>query len=253
VGVTFGKGRNAVPALGGIDLRVEPGQFVSVVGPSGSGKSTLLRLVTGLRAPDRGRILVLGTSPREATAGKRVGFVPQSPALLPWRTVLDNVRLPAQVNRAAGRQDRDSGPADPHRLLEQVGLADVAGRRPAELSGGMAQRVAIARALASAPSLLVMDEPFSALDELTREVLRDVLLDVWETSAATVLWVTHSVAEAVYLSDRIVVLSPRPGRVVADVEVGLARPRRPDMAREPTWAAVEDRVRAALRAGRAHP
>jgi NitT/TauT family transport system ATP-binding protein len=117
----------------------------------------------------------------------------------------------------------------------------------------MAQRVAIARALASAPSLLVMDEPFSALDELTREVLRDVLLDVWETSAATVLWVTHSVAEAVYLSDRIVVLSPRPGRVVADVEVGLARPRRPDMAREPTWAAVEDRVRAALRAGRAHP
>jgi NitT/TauT family transport system ATP-binding protein len=251
VDVTFGEGPRAVSALAGIDLRVEEGRFVSIVGPSGSGKSTLLRLVTGLRRPDGGRVEVLGTTPRQAAAGKKIGFVPQSPALLPWRTVLDNVRLPAQVNRAGDRDLRGPRP-DPYRLLEQVGLGDVADRRPGELSGGMAQRVAIARALASAPSLLVMDEPFSALDELTREVLRDVLLGVWQAARPTVLWVTHSVAEAVYLSDSIVVLSARPGRVLAEIADPLPRPRTPELMRHRTWGEVEDEVRAVLRAGWRH-
>ncbi|MGI8493139.1 MAG: ABC transporter ATP-binding protein, partial [Acidimicrobiales bacterium] len=151
-------------AVDGIDLEVPRGRFLSLIGPSGCGKSTLLRLVAGLLRPDSGSVELFGETPEEARAAKRIGLVPQSPALLPWRTVLHNVALPTEVNRRQG-----GPPLDPAQLLHRVGLADVADRRPHQLSGGMAQRVAIARALVCQPSLLVMDEPFSALDELTRE------------------------------------------------------------------------------------
>src|SRR5579875_1780703 len=231
-------------ALDSVDLEVAAGQFVSIVGPSGSGKSTLLRVVTGLRRPDAGRVEVLGTTPEAAAEAKRIGFAPQSPALLPWATVAANVALPLQVNRRPGGEGRD-----PRDLLARVGLADAVDRRPGELSGGMAQRVAIARALVTDPELLVMDEPFAALDELTRESLRDVLLGLWDPARTTVLWVTHSVAEAVYLSDRVVVLSAHPGRVVADVPVDLPRPRRAELLHDRAWTAAEDAVREALRAG----
>lgn len=243
VSCRYGRDGGEVLALDGIDLAVPAGQFVSVVGPSGSGKSTLLRVVTGLRAPDAGEVRVLGTTPEAAARAKRIGFAPQSPALLPWATVLANVSLPLRVNRAAGG-GRSRRPLD---VLASVGLAEAADRRPGELSGGMAQRVAMARALVTDPDVLVMDEPFAALDELTRESLRDVVLGLW-AGRTTVLWVTHSVGEAVYLSDRVVVLSARPGRVVADVPVDLPRPRRPELAHDPAWAAAEDAVRAALQA-----
>jgi NitT/TauT family transport system ATP-binding protein len=237
-------------ALRDIDLDVEAGEFVSVLGPSGSGKSTFLRLVAGLRPPDAGVVTVLGTTPDEAGRAKRIGFAPQSPALLPWASVLANVSLPLLVNRRSPPAPHEAGSSrDPFELLERVGLADVAGLRPGQLSGGMAQRVAIARALVTDPELLVMDEPFSALDELTREVLRDVLLDLWAPARTTVLWVTHSVAEAVYLSDRVVVLSAGPGRIVGQVVVELPRPRTPEMAHSPEWAGIEDDIRAVLRTG----
>jgi NitT/TauT family transport system ATP-binding protein len=248
VSYRYAAGREEIWALCDIDLEVAPGEFVSILGPSGSGKSTFLRLVAGLRRPDAGRISVLGTTPDEAARAKRIGFAPQSPALLPWASVLANVALPLQVNRAPAPTS-SSAPRDPLELLARVGLADVAKLRPGQLSGGMAQRVAIARALVTDPELLVMDEPFSALDELTREVLRDVLLELWVPARTTVLWVTHSVAEAVYLSDRVDVLSARPGRIVEQVDVGLPRPRTPEMAHSREWARIEDAVRAALRRG----
>jgi NitT/TauT family transport system ATP-binding protein len=234
-------------ALRDIDLDVGAGEFVTILGPSGSGKSTFLRLVAGLRQPDTGVVTVLGTTPDEAGRAKRIGFAPQSPALLPWASVLANVSLPLHVNR--GSTPHHGPSRDPLELLERVGLADVSGLRPGQLSGGMAQRVAIARALVADPELLVMDEPFSALDELTREVLRDVLLDLWAPARTTVLWVTHSVAEAVYLSDRVVVLSAGPGRIIDQVDVELPRPRTPAMAHGPAWARIEDAIRAALRTG----
>jgi NitT/TauT family transport system ATP-binding protein len=234
---------DGLAAVAGVDLVVEPGRFVTLFGPSGCGKSTLLRLAAGLVAPDAGEVRVHGDTAARACAAKEIGFVPQAPALLPWRTVLDNVRLPWQVNRRAPASD-----VDPKDLLDQVGLADAADLLPAALSGGMAQRVAIARAFAAGPGVLLMDEPFAALDELTRETLRHVLLDIWEGDRTTVLFVTHSPAEAVYLSDEVVVLSPRPGRVRQIIPVDLGRPRAPGVERTPAFLAVEERVRVALRA-----
>jgi NitT/TauT family transport system ATP-binding protein len=235
-------------ALDGVDLTVEPGTFVTLFGPSGCGKSTLLRMVAGLLRPDRGTVLIHGDQPERACAAKEVGFVPQAPALLPWRSVLDNVRLPRQVNRRA-----PASRLDPMDILQRVGLGDVAHLLPAALSGGMAQRVAIARALAVGPSVLLMDEPFAALDELTRESLRQVLLDLWEADRKTVLFVTHNPTEAVVLSDRVAVLSPRPGRVVRVIPVDLPRPRAPEIERTGPGVALENEVRAALRAASGRP
>ncbi len=236
-----------VTALRDIDLDIDAGTFVSIVGPSGCGKSTLLRLVTGLLRPDAGSVSVLGTSPERAARAKRIGFAPQSPALLPWASVIDNVALPTRVNR--GPRPRSAPKRDPVELLQRVGIGDVTERRPGSLSGGMAQRVAIARALVTDPELLVMDEPFSAIDELTREVLRDVLLSLWAPARSTVVFVTHSVAEAIYLSDRVIVLSARPGRVIDQVDVDLPRPRTTTMSHGAAWARVDDAVRAALTDG----
>ncbi|MGH9028205.1 MAG: ABC transporter ATP-binding protein [Acidimicrobiales bacterium] len=247
-----------VPALDSVELRIERGQFVTVIGPTGCGKSTLLRIVAGLLEADSGSVSIFGESPPDAAAAKRIGFVPQSPALLPWRTVLDNVRLPFQVNRkarpakdgaghAGGGVDADEGHRDPVKVLESFGLGGVLGRKPRQLSLGMRQRVAIARAFVFDPSILVMDEPFSALDELTREHQRHELLDVWQSNRKTVLFVTHSVTEAIALADKVVVMSGPPGRVRAVLPVDLPRPRGELLEVTDAFHEMERRVRAELR------
>ena len=235
-GVTKSFARRGSPlrAVAGVDLAVERGEFVSLIGPSGCGKSTLLRLVGGLLAADGGTVTVAGQSPAVARQAKRFGFVPQTPALLPWRTVQQNARLLTQVNRTAAADDRGGGTgamgdADTRDLLDEVGLGEFLDAYPRELSGGMQQRVALVRAFALGAPILLMDEPFAALDEMTRAEMRYLLLGLWERHEATVLFVTHSIAEAVRLSDRVVVLSPRPARVVADIEVTLPRPRASDV------------------------
>jgi NitT/TauT family transport system ATP-binding protein len=198
-----------VHALDGIDLEIGQGEFVSLIGPSGCGKSTLLRVVADLEEPTAGSVLVGGKAPRQARLDQDYGIAFQQAGLLEWRTVTENVELPLHVHGVAKAQRR----ARAAELLELVGLADFAGSRPSELSGGMQQRVAIARALAPSPKLLLMDEPFGALDEMTRERMQAELLRIIRETGAAVLFVTHSIPEAVVLSDRVVVLSPRPGRI----------------------------------------
>lgn len=210
----------SAPALVGVDLDADAGAITAVVGASGSGKSTLLRLFGGLTEPSAGTVLVGGAPPDEVRRHKEVGWMAQRPALLPWRTVADNVALAQTINPRPGREV-----PDPAELLRMVRLAGAARAYPAELSGGMQQRAALARTLAIGAPLWLMDEPFSALDELTREELSTDLLTVWERFRPTVVWVTHHIPEAVDLADRIVVLSPSPGTVNAIVEVGLTRPR----------------------------
>ena len=205
----FGDGDHAVHALDGIDLEIGAGEFVSLIGPSGCGKSTLLRLVADLVEPTTGQVRVFGKTAREARKDQDYGIAFQAAGLLPWRTVTANIELPLHVHGVdkAKRRGRAT------ELLELVGLAEFAGSRPSELSGGMQQRVAIARALAPSPRLLLMDEPFGALDEMTRERMQAELLRIARETEAAVLFVTHSIPEAVVLSDRVVVMSPRPGRI----------------------------------------
>ena len=202
-----------VHALDGIELTVGYGEFVSLIGPSGCGKSTLLRVVADLEQPTAGTARVAGKSPRQARLDQEYGIAFQAAGLLEWRTVAENVELPLQVHgmAKAGRRARAA------ELLELVGLSDFAGSRPSQLSGGMQQRVAIARALAPSPRLLLMDEPFGALDEMTRERMQAELLRLARGTGAAVLFVTHSIPEAVVLSDRVVVMSPRPGRITDDI------------------------------------
>jgi NitT/TauT family transport system ATP-binding protein len=211
--------------LRSLELRVDWGEFVSVIGPSGCGKSTLLRIVGGLLEPTAGRVHIDGRSPREAQKDKDIGLVFQDPSLLPWRTVLGNVKLPLEVNPTDGRRPL----FQPQELLELVGLSAFADYHPHQLSGGMQQRVAIARALVFQPSLLLMDEPFGALDEITRSAMRYELLRIWQSARSgrpkTVLFVTHSIAEAITVADRVVVLTPRPGQVRAVIDIELPRPR----------------------------
>lgn len=221
----FGPRPRRVAAIEDVSLSLEAGQFVTIIGPSGCGKTTLLRIVAGLLDPDGGTVSVFGGSVDRAVEAKHIGLVPQSPALLPWRTVLENVRLPLQVNRKADVADSRAC-LDPVEVLRSFGLGDVLDRRPAQLSGGMEQRVAIARAFVFDPPVLLMDEPFSAVDELTREVLRHELLSVWQGSRKTVLFVTHSVAEAIALSDAVLIMSPGPGHIQKVVPIDLPRPRR---------------------------
>jgi NitT/TauT family transport system ATP-binding protein len=235
-----------VPALGPIDLSVSRGRFVTLIGPSGCGKSTLLRVIAGLTSPAAGGISIFGENPEHARRSKHIGFVPQALALLPWRTVLENVRLPFEVNRSADN-DRPKPARDPAEVLRALGLGDVLDRRPAELSGGMRQRVAIARAFAHEPAVLLMDEPFSSLDELTGEVLRRELLQLWQATGTTVLFVSHSVPEAVLLSDEVVVMTHAPGRVAALIEVCLERPRGDLVEVSDAFRDVEREVRLALR------
>ena len=231
-------------ALHDVNLEVEAGSFVSVIGPSGCGKSTLLRAVGGLEPLDAGTVTVCGRTPQEVAASKGFGFVPQQPALLPWLSVLKNVTLPARVNR---KHNRDPLP-DMEQLLERAGLGDVKHELPGRLSGGMQQRTAIVRAFGLRPDVMLLDEPFSALDEFTRESLQGQLLDLWEETRCTVVFVTHSILEAVRLSDRVVVMAARPGRVVDVIDVDLPRPRDLELLKTPEFHALEARVRDSLRA-----
>ncbi|MEC3956121.1 ABC transporter ATP-binding protein [Nocardia sp. CDC153] len=214
VGKIFGAG--AVTALQDIDLTVAAGEFVSLIGPSGCGKSTLLRIVADLEEPSSGTVVVHGKTARKARLDQDYGIAFQQAGLLDWRTVQENVELPLQLH-GVGKQERRSRSAE---LLEITGLTEFARRFPAELSGGMQQRVAIARALARKPPLLLMDEPFGALDEMTRERMQGELLRIAEETGAAVLFVTHSIPEAVFLSDRVVVMSPRPGRITDILSTG---------------------------------
>jgi NitT/TauT family transport system ATP-binding protein len=240
---TYGTGPQAVPALAPLDLTLAAGRTTALVGPSGCGKSTLLRLVAGLEQPDTGNVRIGGQTPDavRARAGLAVAF--QDASLLPWRTVRGNIAL---ANRLA-RQPAD--PAAVDRLIGLVGLEGFEDRRPAELSGGMRQRVAIARCLAAGPDLLLLDEPFGSVDELTRMRLHEDLPPLWQGRGTTALLVTHSIVEAVLLSDRVIVFSPRPARVVADIAVDLPHPRGRDLARSPGFRDLADAVSAALWAG----
>ncbi|RXZ68037.1 ABC transporter ATP-binding protein [Agromyces albus] len=250
----YGSGQNALVALDGVDLTIAPGRFVSVIGPSGCGKSTLLRMIANLERPDAGEVEIFGASPDAACEAKLIGFVPQSPALLPWLNVLQNVTLPHRVNRAAERKRSRAASASPRsvpdleQLLDDVGLKDAMHKLPAELSGGMQQRTAIVRALGLQPEVLLMDEPFSALDEFTREALQEQLLDLWDEIATTVVFVTHSVTEAVRLSDTVVVMAPRPGRIVDVVDIDLPRPRSAELLKTPEFHHFEDLIRDRLQA-----
>jgi NitT/TauT family transport system ATP-binding protein len=239
----FNRGRrNEVVALRGIDLEVEPGGFVSLIGPSGCGKSTLLRLVADLIQPTAGTVTVNGKPARQARLDQDYGMAFQQAGLFEWRTVAANVELPLELRGwdRARRRERS------RELLELVRLGEFAGHRPWELSGGMQQRVAIARALAVRPPILLMDEPFGALDEMTREHMQDELVRICAETGTTVVFVTHSIPEAVFLSDRVVVMSARPGRITAVVEVGLDR-RDQDTREDPAFYAAVTEVREALR------
>lgn len=228
-------------------LTVGDGEFVALVGPSGCGKTTLLRVVGGLLRADSGAIEVLGGSPAEACATRGIGLVAQEPGLLPWRTVAANVALPLEIGRGAKRTAEVASTVQA--LLERVGMERFAGYHPRALSGGMRQRVALARALAHGPRLLLMDEPFGALDELSREALCLELLEIWERERVSVLFVTHSIREAVLLADRVVVMSAAPGRLVAEVPVPLSRPRARAVQDSPEYVACVAEVRSALELG----
>jgi NitT/TauT family transport system ATP-binding protein len=245
VGMTYADGGSvATHALGRVDLEVAEGEFVSVIGPSGCGKSTLLRIVGDLVQPTSGEVTVNGKSPRRARLDRDYGMVFQAPVLFDWRTVQANVELPLELLG----YDRSRRAARALEMLELVDLTDFARHRPYQLSGGMQQRVAIARALAFEPSILLMDEPFGALDEMTRERMNAEVLRIWERTGTTMVFVTHSIPEAVFLSTRIVVMSPRPGSVTRIVEVDLPRPRDEATRESRRYFELVTAVREALRA-----
>ena len=229
-----------------LDLRIEAGSFVSILGPSGCGKSTLLRLIAGLEAPTGGAVMIDGSAPTARRAAKEIAIVPQQPGLLPWRTVSANASLLLDID---SRRNPTSHP-DPLALLDEVGLRAFADRLPHELSGGMQQRVAQVRGFSLGAPLVLMDEPFAALDEITRAEMRLLLARLVEGRGATVLFITHSIPEAVALSDRVLVSSSRPGRIVADIEVDLPRPRAADVEDDPAFIALCTQVRHALHGGR---
>jgi len=222
VTVRFVNERGSVTALDKVSLSVRRGGFLTLLGPSGCGKSTLLRVIADLIPPTSGSLSVLGDRPVVARMNRDIGFVFQDAALLPWRTALENVMLPLEVGGGARR----AGARAPKELLAMVGLSGWEDAYPHELSGGMRQRVAIARALVSGPKLLLMDEPFGALDEITRDRLNEELLDVWASTGTTILFVTHSLYEAAFLAQQVLLLAARPGRVRERVEVALPSPRR---------------------------
>lgn len=238
----------ALEAVAPTTLTIRAGEFTALVGPSGCGKTSLMRIIAGLTAPSGGEIMVFGQSPRDAQRHKRLGLVFQEPALLAWRSVEDNIRLGLQLN-----PKETHSTAEIQELIEMVGLRGFERYRPSELSGGMQQRVALARALAIDPPLLLLDEPFAALDEITREQMRYELQRLWAVShdptepPRSAIFVTHSVPEAVAIADRVLVMSPRPGRIIADIPISAPRPRRPEHEHSDRFINDTAIVRAALR------
>jgi NitT/TauT family transport system ATP-binding protein len=246
VSMVFAAGAGAVHALADVTLDVERGEFVAMIGPSGCGKSTLLRLIADVLRPTSGSIEVRGGPPTRARLAREFGFVFQHPGLLLWRDALANVSLPLEVG-AWGQ--RHVAPHRPEALLELVGLKGFEQAYPRQLSGGMQQRVAIARALVTGPPILLMDEPFGALDEITRDHLNQELLRIWAATGTTIIFVTHSIAEAVYLSNRVFVFAPRPGRVMQEVRIDLPSPRDPSVKDTAPFARYTAMLRSALAAG----
>jgi len=245
VSLKFQTDDGEIEALANVNLAVAAGEFVSFIGPSGCGKTTLLRIIADLEQPTDGTLMVNGVPPHEARLKRQYGYVFQAPALYPWRTVERNVTLPLEVMGVAKDERRRRA----REQLELVNLAGFARKFPWQLSGGMQQRVSIARALSFDPALLLMDEPFGALDEIVRDHLNEQLLRLWDKTGKTVLFVTHSLPEAVFLSTRIVVMSPRPGRVVDVILCEFPRDRTLEIRETPEFLKIAQRVRAGLRAG----
>jgi NitT/TauT family transport system ATP-binding protein len=244
----FNTADGPVQALSDINLKVARGEFVSFIGPSGCGKTTLLRAVADLENPTNGTIRVNSLSPHEARANRAYGYVFQAPALYPWRTVARNIALPLEI-MGFSKAEREARIA---KGLELVNLSGFGGKYPWQLSGGMQQRASIARALSFDPDLLLMDEPFGALDEIVRDMLNQQLLRLWDVTGKTVLFVTHSIPEAVFLSTHIVVMSPRPGRIYDVIECNFPRNRALDIRETPEFLAIANRVRQGLREGHSY-
>lgn len=248
VSLTFHASDGDVQALSKVDLQVGNGDFVSIIGPSGCGKTTLLRIIADLQQPDAGTISINGVSPERARLGRHYGYIFQAPALYPWRTIERNVALPLEIMGfdAAERRRRTE------HYLKLVNLSGFERKFPWQLSGGMQQRVSIARALSFDPALLLMDEPFGALDEIVRDHLNEQLLQLWDQTRKTVVFVTHSIPEAVFLSTKIVVMSPRPGRIIDVIPCDFPRNRALEIRETPDFMKVAQRVRAGLRSGHSY-
>jgi NitT/TauT family transport system ATP-binding protein len=235
-------------ALSEVDIAIEQGEFVSFIGPSGCGKTTLLRVIADLELPTDGTIQINGVSPREARLARAYGYVFQAAGLYPWRNILRNVTLPLEIMGVSLAERRERA----RHHLDLVGLGGFEKKFPWQLSGGMQQRASIARALCFDPELLLMDEPFGALDEIVRDHLNEQLLRLWDKTGKTVVFVTHSIPEAVFLSTKIVVMSPRPGRIIDVIPTDFARDRTLDIRETPGFLEVAHRVRQGLRAGHSY-
>jgi NitT/TauT family transport system ATP-binding protein len=248
VSLTFHTSDGEVQALSNVDLQIGAGDFVSFIGPSGCGKTTLLRVIADLEQPTAGSVLINGVSPEQARLQRHYGYIFQAPALYPWRTIERNVALPLEIMGfdAAERRKRVE------KYLKLVNLSGFERKFPWQLSGGMQQRASIARALSFEPALLLMDEPFGALDEIVRDHLNEQLLRLWDQTKKTVLFVTHSIPEAVFLSTKIVVMSPRPGRIIDVIVCDFPRDRTLEIRETPAFIKIAQRVRAGLRSGHSY-
>ena len=248
VSLTFETADGKVDALSNVSLQIADGEFVSFIGPSGCGKTTMLRVIADLQQPTSGTLLVNGMSAEQARLERRYGYVFQAPALFPWRTIEKNLKLPLEIMGFSDSEQRRRAA----RYLALVNLTGFERKFPWQLSGGMQQRVSIARALSFDPALLLMDEPFGALDEIVRDHLNEQLLQLWDKTGKTVLFVTHSIPEAVYLSTKIVVMSPRPGRIIDIIDCNFPRERTLEIRETPEFLKIAQRVRVGLRAGHSY-
>ncbi len=248
VSLTFETSDGKVDALSNVSLQIADGEFVSFIGPSGCGKTTMLRVIADLQQPTTGTLLVNGVSAEQARLERRYGYVFQAPALFPWRTIEKNLRLPLEVMGFSDSEQQQRAA----RYLALVNLTGFERKFPWQLSGGMQQRVSIARALSFDPALLLMDEPFGALDEIVRDHLNEQLLQLWDKTGKTVVFVTHSIPEAVFLSTRIVVMSPRPGRIIDIIDCNFPRERTLEIRETPEFLKIAQRVRIGLRAGHSY-
>lgn len=248
VSLTFDTADGKVEALSNVDLQIGGGEFVSFIGPSGCGKTTLLRVVADLQQPSSGSVTVNGMSAEQARLGRNYGYVFQAPALFPWRSIEANLKLPLEIMGFSPTEQKQRAA----RYLALVNLTGFERKFPWQLSGGMQQRVSIARALSFDPELLLMDEPFGALDEIVRDHLNEQLLQLWAKTRKTVLFVTHSIPEAVFLSTKIVVMSPRPGRITDIIDCNFPRDRTLEIRETPEFIAIAQRVRTGLRAGHSY-